>query len=41
VIVGSAFVRRILDAGSPAEGVAAVGDLAAELAAGVRSVRRG
>jgi tryptophan synthase alpha chain len=36
VIVGSAFVRRLLD--SPdAAGVAAVGELAAELAAGVRS----
>jgi tryptophan synthase alpha chain len=35
VIVGSAFVRRLLD--SPdAAGVAAVGELAAELAAGVR-----
>jgi tryptophan synthase alpha chain len=36
VIVGSAFVRALLDASSPAEGVAAVGALAAELAAGVR-----
>jgi tryptophan synthase alpha chain len=36
VIVGSAFVRALLDAPSPAEGVAAVGKLAAELAAGVR-----
>jgi tryptophan synthase alpha chain len=35
VIVGTAFVRRLLD--SPdAAGVAAVGDLASELAAGVR-----
>ena len=37
VIVGSAFVRRLLDAPSAAEGVAAVAALAAELAAGVRS----
>jgi tryptophan synthase alpha chain len=36
VIVGSAFVRALLDASTPAEGVAAVGALAAELAAGVR-----
>jgi tryptophan synthase alpha chain len=36
VIVGSAFVRRLLDAETPAAGVAAVGRLAAELAAGVR-----
>jgi tryptophan synthase alpha chain len=36
VIVGSAFVRALLDAPSPAQGVAAVGALAAELAAGVR-----
>ena len=36
VIVGSAFVRKLIDAASPAEGVAAVGKLAAELAAGVR-----
>ena len=35
VIVGSAFVRRLLDA-DPAAGLAAVRDLAAELAAGVR-----
>ncbi len=35
VIVGSAFVRRLLDSPDPA-GVAAVGQLAAELAAGVR-----
>ena len=39
VIVGSAFVRALLDAQSPAEGVAAVGALAAELAAGVRRGR--
>jgi tryptophan synthase alpha chain len=37
VIVGSAFVRCLLDASSPAEGVAAVARLAGELAAGVRS----
>jgi len=36
VIVGSAFVRLLLDAATPAEGVAAVGRLAADLAAGVR-----
>ncbi|MDT4937928.1 MAG: tryptophan synthase alpha chain, partial [Pseudonocardiales bacterium] len=35
VIVGSAFVRRLLDAPG-ASGVAAVRDLAADLAAGVR-----
>ena len=35
VIVGSAFVRRMLDAPGPA-GVRSVGELAAELAAGVR-----
>jgi tryptophan synthase alpha chain len=39
VIVGSAFVQRLLTADSPAAGVAAVGDLAAELADGVRSGR--
>jgi len=38
VIVGSAFVRRLLDAPDSA-GVAAVGELAAELAAGVRRAR--
>jgi tryptophan synthase alpha chain len=32
VIVGSAFVRRLLDGADPAAGVKAVGDLAAELA---------
>lgn len=37
VIVGSAFVRLLLDAPSEAAGVAAVGELAAELAAGVRA----
>jgi tryptophan synthase alpha chain len=36
VIVGSAFVRKLLDASSPAEGVRAVGALAADLAKGVR-----
>ncbi len=39
VIVGSAFVRRLLDAGSPGAGAAAVRELAAELAAGVRAAR--
>jgi tryptophan synthase alpha chain len=37
VIVGSAFIRRLLDAPSEAEGLRAVGELAAELAAGVRA----
>lgn len=37
VIVGSAFVRRLLDAPDPASGVAAVSELAAELASGVRA----
>jgi len=36
VIVGSAFVRRLLDAPDEAAGVAAVRELAADLAAGVR-----
>ena len=36
VIVGSAFVRRLLDAPDEAAGAAAVGALAADLAAGVR-----
>ena len=36
VIVGSAFVRCLLDAASPAVGVTAVGRLAAELADGAR-----
>ena len=36
VIVGSAFVQRLLDAPNPAAGIDAVRDLAAELAAGVR-----
>ena len=39
VIVGSAFVRAVLDAGSPQDGVAAVEKLAAELAEGVRRGR--
>ena len=37
VIVGSAFVSRLLEAGQPRDGIAAVTDLAAELAAAVRS----
>ena len=36
VIVGSAFVKRLLDAPDPAAGIGAVRDLAGELAAGVR-----
>ena len=36
VIVGSAFVRRITDAATPADAVAAVRDLTADLAQGVR-----
>jgi tryptophan synthase alpha chain len=36
VIVGSAFVRPLLDATSEADGVKVVAGLAAELAAGVR-----
>jgi tryptophan synthase alpha chain len=36
VIVGSAFVRRLLDAASAAAGTAAVTELTAELSAGVR-----
>ncbi len=39
VIVGSAFVRALLDAETPAEGVVAVEKLAAELADGVRRRR--
>jgi tryptophan synthase alpha chain len=39
VIVGSAFVRRLLEADDAPSGVAAVRDLAAELAAGVREPR--
>jgi tryptophan synthase alpha subunit len=37
VIVGSAFVGRLLEARQPQDGIAAVADLAAELAAAVRS----
>ena len=40
VIVGSAFVRPLLDADSEADGVRAVGALAADLAAGVRRPER-
>ena len=36
VIVGSAFVRRIADAATPADAVTAVRDLTADLAQGVR-----
>jgi tryptophan synthase alpha chain len=36
VIVGSAFVQRLLDAPDPGAGIAAIRDLAGELAAGVR-----
>ena len=36
VIVGSAFVRRVLDAASDEAAIEAVSDLAKELAAGVR-----
>ena len=39
VIVGSAFVRALLDASSPGDGVKAVEELAGELAAGVRRGR--
>ena len=41
VIVGSAFVRLLLDAADPAAGVAAVRGLAEELAAGVRRAATG
>jgi len=40
VIVGSAFVRRLLDAPDAASGPSAVADLAAELADGVRRAKR-
>ena len=40
VIVGSAFVRRLLEAPDEASGLTAVRDLARELAEGVRSGRR-
>ena len=36
VIVGSAFVRRLAQAGTPADAVAAVRDLTTDLAQGVR-----
>jgi tryptophan synthase alpha chain len=39
VIVGSAFVQRLLDASSPEAGLADVEALAAELADGVRAGR--
>jgi tryptophan synthase alpha chain len=37
VIVGSAFVQRLLAAPDPAAGLAGVRELAADLAAGVRA----
>jgi tryptophan synthase alpha chain len=37
VIVGSAFVQRLLDAPDPGAGIAAISDLAGELAMGVRA----
>jgi tryptophan synthase alpha chain len=40
VIVGSAFVRRLLDAADPGAGVVAVRDLAADLAAGLKESAR-
>lgn len=40
VIVGSAFVQRLLTAGNPAAGQQGVADLAAELAVGVRTARQ-
>jgi tryptophan synthase alpha chain len=40
VIVGSAFVRRLLDAPTPEQGIRDVAALAAELAGGVRQSRR-
>lgn len=40
VVVGSALVRCLLDADSEAQGVAAVAELAADLARGVRSATR-
>jgi tryptophan synthase alpha chain len=39
VIVGSAFVRRLLDASDPADGARAAANLAAELAAAARRAR--
>ena len=41
VIVGSAFVSRLLDADDAGAGIAAVRDLAADLAAGVRERAEG
>jgi tryptophan synthase alpha chain len=41
VIVGTAFVQRMLDGGDLASSIAAVRELTAELAAGVRRGRRG
>jgi tryptophan synthase alpha subunit len=41
VIVGSAFVRLVLEADSPAAAAADVAALAAGMAAAVRSARRG
>jgi tryptophan synthase alpha chain len=41
VIVGSAFVARLLDASGPRAGVAAVAELAADLSSGVRSCPAG
>jgi tryptophan synthase alpha chain len=41
VIVGSAFVQRLLTASSPADGLARIRELAAELAEGVRSPAEG
>lgn len=40
VIVGSAFVRRVLEAGNPQEAAESVATLAAQMAAAVRSARR-
>jgi tryptophan synthase alpha chain len=40
VIVGSAFVQRLLAADSPEEGIASVRELASELASGVRDGRK-
>lgn len=41
VIVGSAFVRLVLDATSPAQAAAAVAELAAGMASALRGARRG
>jgi tryptophan synthase alpha chain len=40
VIVGSALVRRLLDATSPTQGLTSLASLATDLAAGVRQVDR-